>query len=318
MSDIALEQQSDLDFTRARSRALVNEIQHFLAPEESSLLSFFEVKRILKPGNEVYLGMTTVPLKSIVGSEGRYSDFDNHFFPKNLHLKKRWQSIDQANLQDISLPAIKLYELGGLYFVRDGNHRVSVAKSKGTEFIDAEVTVLNSEIKLAPGETSLQSLLQQVISYEKRSFYAETAFGDITDCWDMDFSTPGQYDVIYNHINTHRYYCDQQRRLAGLPELTVVEGVRAWYAEVYAPVVNVIQNQRLLAAFIKGRTVSDLYVWLIRYWDDLKQKFGDDYSLEVAAQEFRAEFHESFLTKIRKSFAKITKSACKSKNNDVK
>jgi hypothetical protein len=39
-------------------------------------------------------------------------------------------------LQDITLPSILLYEIGGVYFVRDGNHRVSVAKIKGVEFID--------------------------------------------------------------------------------------------------------------------------------------------------------------------------------------
>ena len=305
MNDTAMEQQSESDFTRARSHALVNEIQHFLTPEETNLLSFYEVKRILKPGNEVYLGMRVVPLTQIVGSEGRYSDFDNHFFPKNLHLKKRWQSIDQANLQDVILPPIKLYELGGLYFVRDGNHRVSVAKSRGIEFIDAEVTALNSEIKLDAGvANNHRSLLREVIDYEKRSFYGETAFGDITDCWDLDFSTPGQYDVINSHIHTHLYYRDQQQRLSGLPQLTVVEGVRAWFVDVYSPVIKVIQEKKLLASF-KGRTAGDLYVWLIRYWDDLKHKFGNDYSLEVAAQEFRAEFKESFFTKISKFFKKF-------------
>jgi hypothetical protein len=261
--------------------------------------------------------MKVVPLTQIVGSEGRYSDFDNHFFPKNLHLKKRWQSIDQANMQDVILPPIKLYELGGLYFVRDGNHRVSVAKSRGIEFIDAEVTALNSEIKLDPGvANNHRSLLREVLDYEKRSFYGETAFGDITDCWDLDFSTPGQYDVIHSHIHTHRYYRDQQQRLAGLPHLTVVEGIRAWFADVYSPVIKVIDDDKLLASF-KGRTAGDLYVWLIRYWDDLKHKFGNDYSLEVAAQEFRAEFKESFFTKIRKFIKKFTEKTCTPNDSGV-
>jgi hypothetical protein len=293
MADIALEQQSDADFSRAHGAALVNELQHFLHPEEATLLSFYEVKRMLRPGNEVYLGMKVVPLASIVGSEGRYSDFDNHFFPKNAHLKKRWQSIDQANMLDVTLPPIQLYELGGLYFVRDGNHRVSVAKSRGIEFIDAEVTALNSEIRLGAAiANNPRTLLTQVINWEKRNFYAETAFGDITDCWDLDFSTVGQYDVIHNHIHTHLFYRDQGQRLKGLPQLTFVEGLQSWYTNVYRPVIQVIRQQRLLRHF-RGRTPSDLYVWFIRFWDDLKQKWGSDFALETAAQKFKEQFRET-------------------------
>jgi hypothetical protein len=305
MSNTTLEQQSESDFAHARGLALVNGVQHLLNPEEANLLSLYEVKRMLKPANEVYLGMKTVAIDSIVGSEGRYGDFDNHFFPKSMHLKKRWQSIDKANLQDVILPAIQLYELGGLYFVRDGNHRVSVARAKGVEFIDAEVTSLISEIRLDRGRSfNHRDLLAQVLDHEKRSFYMETAFGDITDCWDLDFSTPGQYDVIFNHINTHRFYKDQENRLAGRPHLSVVEGVLSWYRTVYSPLIAVIKKERLLFGF-KGRTASDLYVWLIRYWDSLKQKFGNDYPLEEAVSEFNETFLESRRWSLKKLLKKL-------------
>ena len=75
-------QRSEEDFSKARNKALFNELQHFLVPDESKLLSFTEIKQMLKPQNEVYKGMEAVPVKNIVGSEGRYHDFDNHFFPK--------------------------------------------------------------------------------------------------------------------------------------------------------------------------------------------------------------------------------------------
>ena len=88
-----LDIQADEDFSKARSKALINDIQHFLNPEESQLLSFTDVKKMLRPSGEVYQGMQVVPVELIAGSEGRYKDFDNHFFPKNIHLKKRWMSI---------------------------------------------------------------------------------------------------------------------------------------------------------------------------------------------------------------------------------
>ena len=160
--DQTLIQQSENDFLKARNKALFNELQHFLNPEESKLLSFSEVKDLLKPKGEVYMGMQVVPVSLIVGSEGRYHDFDNHFFPKSMHLKNRWESIDRAHLTDVILPPIILYEIGGLYFVRDGNHRVSVAKAQGVENIDAEVISLKSEIKLKPG-WSEKRILKQVI-----------------------------------------------------------------------------------------------------------------------------------------------------------
>ncbi|HOT62575.1 MAG TPA: transcriptional regulator, partial [Treponemataceae bacterium] len=197
--------QAGEDFARARNKALLNEIQNFMNPDKRRLLSFHDVKQILRPKNEVYAGMQTVPIDRIVGSEGRYQDFDRHFLPRTSNLRQRWERVDAARLTDVILPPIQLYEIGGLYFVRDGNHRVSVAKAQGVEFIDAEVISLQSEIKLRSGITA-DKLLSEIIKYEKRVFYAETDFGDLTDYWDLDFTTPGQYDVIYNHILVHKYF----------------------------------------------------------------------------------------------------------------
>ena len=77
----------------------------------------------------------------------------------------RWMRVDVAHYQDIILPPIKIFEIGGVYFVRDGNHRVSVAKAKGGEFIDAEVTSLTSAIAITP-EMSLDQLREAVIDFE--------------------------------------------------------------------------------------------------------------------------------------------------------
>ena len=284
--------QSEEDFFKARNKALFNEIQHFLNPEESRLLSLTDMKKMLKPTGEVYQGMKEVPVNLIVGSEGRYHDFDNHFFPKNAHLKNRWASIDQAHLQDVVLPPVKLYELGGVYFVRDGNHRVSVAKSKGIECVDAEVVSLQSELKLKPGSTQKQ-MMQQVIQYEKRVFYAETAFGDITDYWNLDFSVTGQYDVIFHHLLIHKYYINQNQS----DEISMQEAILSWFNTVYMPVINTIKRQHIMRRF-KHRTPADMYVWIIKYWDDLKKKFGNDVSLDQAAEDFTKKFGTNSLRKL--------------------
>ncbi len=282
--------QTEEDFSRARNKALFNEIQHFLNPTETQLLSFTDIKSWLKPKNEVYIGMQEVLVDYIAGSEGRYHDFDNHFFPKNLHLKSRWKSIDAARLTDVILPPIKLYEIGGLYFVRDGNHRVSVARTQGLMYIDAEVTSLQSEIKLRPGMSKKQ-ILKRVIEYEKRMFYAETAFGDITDYWDLDFSSPGQYDVVYNHIQVHKNYKSKTQNI------DKVEAVLSWYEEVYIPIITILKKESIMTKF-KKRTTGDMYVWLLKYWQELQTKFGDDVSLDAAALDFKNMHKKNVITEI--------------------
>ena len=111
--------QTEEDFNRAKNKAFFNEIQHFLSPEEASLISLNDVKQMLKPTNETYIGMKVIPIEKIVGSEGRYNDFDNRFFPKSSHLKNRWEHVDQAAIESIDLPPIKVYEIAGLYFVTE-------------------------------------------------------------------------------------------------------------------------------------------------------------------------------------------------------
>ena len=293
MSTMNFAAQTSDDFNRAKTKAIVNEIQHFLKPDEAKLISFYDLKELLHPDNETYVGMKTVPVASIVGSEGRYNDFDNMFFPKRSHLKNRWESIDRAHLQNIILPPISLYEIGGLYFVRDGNHRVSVARARGIEFIDAEVISLRTEIRLKPGYT-MKYLLKQIIQYEKRVFYSETAFGDITDDWSLDFTTAGQYDVIYNHILTHKYY----KNLNNIEEISLTDSIMSWYNTVYMPVVDTIYRHRLMKAF-RHRTVSDLYVWLLKYWEDFKAKYGEDTPLDSVAENF-GETGDSFFAKIER------------------
>ena len=155
--------QSEEDFNKAHTKAFINEIQHLLSPEEASLISLNDVKQMIKSNAETYIGMKVIPIDKIIGSEGRYKDFDNRFFPKSTHLKNRWHHVDEAAIKDITLPPIKVYELAGLYFVRDGNHRVSVAKARGTEFIDAEVVSLQSEIKLKKAD-SLKEISKQIIN----------------------------------------------------------------------------------------------------------------------------------------------------------
>ena len=279
--------QASDDFNRARNKATLSRIQHFMNADRDRLLSFNDVKEILKPGNQVYRGMQAVPVNRIVGSEGRYRDFNKYFLPRSEFLRARWEMVDRANIKDIPLPAIQLYEIGGVYFVRDGNHRVSVARSQGGEEIDAEVTSLSTEIKINPGMT-VDGLREALIEYEKKIFYEKTSFGKLTGDSELDFTQPGSYDVIYNHILVHKYYLNQSRET----ELPFEEALVSWYNNVYCPIIKIINDDMYRVNF-PGRSPSDLYVWIVKHWDYLKKENGVHYSVADAARDFSAKYGNS-------------------------
>ncbi len=76
----------------------------------------------------------------IVGSTGKNEWFDEEFIPLRGASLQRWKRIDRAFRLGLELPPVSLYQLGGVYFVHDGHHRVSVARFHGVERMDAEVT----------------------------------------------------------------------------------------------------------------------------------------------------------------------------------
>jgi len=280
-------QQASQDFNRARNRAVLSRIQHFLNPDKDKLLSLNDVKEILKPRNEVYRGMQAVPISKIVGSEGRYRDFNKYFFPRREFLRTRWESVDLAQIRDIPLPAILLYEIGGVYFVRDGNHRVSVARSQGGEDIDAEVISLATEIKINPSMT-VEELKSAVVGYEKKIFYEKTSFEKLTGDAKLNFTSPGCYDAIYNHILVHKYYLNENLH----HELPFAEALISWYNNVYCPIIKIIDEDMLCLNF-PGRTPSDLYVWIVKHWDSLKEKNGVHYSVADASRDFSSKYGNS-------------------------
>ena len=141
---IDIAEQVDADFTRALRSSFVHRIGARLLGNPSSCLapSFDEAARALGARNKRRLGRRIVAVEKIVGSVGRFKDFDQDFLPLRRGLGERWKRVDRAFHRGVDLPAVELYELGGSYFVVDGNHRVSVARYQGVRWIEAEVTHL--------------------------------------------------------------------------------------------------------------------------------------------------------------------------------
>ncbi len=110
-----------------------------MSGQPSALLSYDEIKEKLHIGGPIYRGVKTVRVDQIAGSLNRYQDFDRVFLPASDTLAQRWQSVNRAFYQEISLPPVVLYKVGQVYFVVDGHHRVSVTHEQGQIYIEAEV-----------------------------------------------------------------------------------------------------------------------------------------------------------------------------------
>jgi hypothetical protein len=139
-----LEDQVDLDFTIARRRARLGRLKTLLRGTRSTLLSSDEIRRIVPASGATYRGRRTVELSRIVGSVGKYEQFDQNFMPLSRASPEKWKRIDRVFRLGQELPPVSLLGLGGDYFVNDGHHRVSVARFHGVEWIDAEVTECKS------------------------------------------------------------------------------------------------------------------------------------------------------------------------------
>ncbi len=245
------------------------------------MLSLEEVRSRLRVRGQRWLGFQSIPLHGIIGSEGRYDDFDRAFLPRSDTLKHRWANIDHAIEHAIELPPVELYKLSDVYFVRDGNHRVSVARQRRQLFIDAYVTELIVDVPLEP-ELSMRDLL---LKEEYSDFLEWTELHSLRPDQRIEFSELGRYLDLVQHINVHRYYLGQAHQR----EVSLAEAVASWYDNVYMLIVEVIRSDRVLKRF-RGRTEADLYCWIMQHRWYMREHIGTDPGPECATRAYVTHF----------------------------
>jgi hypothetical protein len=271
------------DYERAQHQAFLNKLRALLfgRTEELRLLSFDEVREKIGWDLETYIGMREVPIEAIVGSVGRYQDFDREFLPVQRATSQRWKSIDRAYYEHVDLPPVQLYKVGDAYFVKDGNHRVSVARERGVHYIDAEVIECRPKIALAPTVTAddLETM------GECAAFLKWSELDRLRPDQDICLTTPGGYNQLREHISVHRYYLGIERR-APVPPL---QAVASWYDNVYVPVVRIIRDEKVLDRFPR-RTEADLYLWIMDHLYYLREQATGDVREEEAVSDFAERF----------------------------
>jgi hypothetical protein len=268
--------QAAHDFDRALNKSFWRKIRNWITRKNNELLPFDEVRDKLPIQGQHYVGMEQVPVEKIVGSLGRYRDFDRAFLPKQKKTRERWISIDMAHYGMVNLPPVELFKIGDIYFVKDGNHRVSVARDRGQLFVDAYVTEIDIPVTLSPDITADDL----VAKGEYAEFLMKTKLDVLRPGANLESRIPGQCERLLEHIDVHRWYLGENSKR----EIPYAEAVVSWYDHVYTPVVEVFRQQGQTQSFPKF-SESDLYLWVMEYQAYVREAYRE----EVSGDELPAE-----------------------------
>jgi hypothetical protein len=272
--------QAERDFNEARWQAFLNDVSAYLRRRPNELLSFDAVRSSLPIYGQSYRGVKEVPVDKIVGTTtNRYADFDRAFLPSQARTKSRWKAIDELRLRDVNLPPIQLYQVGDSYFVRDGHHRVSVARQMGQAYIDAEVIEMQTRRPLTTNLKRLDPSQVQALG-EYASFLEKTLLDKLRPDVNIEFSQPGGYARLLEHIVVHQYFLGLDYRR----DVSWEEAVTDWYDYVYMPIISITRERRVLTEF-SGRTEADLYLWITDHHWSLNQQELRDHKYDVGFDE---------------------------------
>jgi hypothetical protein len=239
------------DFSRARRARLLADIGRRLRREPDDvalMLPFEEVVEALGRTGQHDLGLQVVPLDRIVGSVDRSVDFDRGLRPTSARLRSRWERIAAAQRRGEALPPVSLYKVGDLYFVRDGHHRVSVAKSLGRSDIDAYVVEVSTRIPLT--ENTLVSDLP--LKDHERLFRERVPLPPDARAR-IELSDPWDYGLLAEAVEAWGFRAMQHRGTY----MDRGEVARHWFQEEYEPVAELLRAGDLMA---EGETETEAYM----------------------------------------------------------
>jgi hypothetical protein len=230
------------DFLRARRSQTLARLARRLrrTPGDVDLiLPFEEVVAALGRTGEHSLGLQAVALDSIVGTVDRMTGFDRSFRPTSGRLRPRWERVAGARRRGESLPPVSLYRVGELHFVRDGHHRVSVARALGQDPIDAFVTEVQTRLG-ADREIRLSDL---PLKSHERLFRERVPLGPDelarvrpSDGWSFASLAEGVEAWGFRAMQERGEFMDR------------AQVAREWFAHDYLPVVEMLREADLLGA----------------------------------------------------------------------
>jgi len=284
------------DFERARHRSNWNRVLAFFKGKPSLLLPFDLVRSQIEVRSVAYEGIREIDIESVIGSVNRYHEFDREFLPKTEISADRWSSVRRMFDSDVGFPAIKVYQVGEAFFVVDGNHRVSVARQLRMKTIEAEVVRYRTNVPIDK-KTNIADL---IIKKEYSDFLKQTRLDMLRPQQNIEFTRPGRYATILEHIDKRRYFLGLELRR----EISYEEAVESWYDSLYRPLLEIFDQDAILKRFPR-RTAADLYVWVTNHLYFLRERFGDDVGLATAAKGLRTSKLPSFPSALFARFPRL-------------
>lgn len=265
-----LDIQSVQDFQAARLQAAVELMRSALAGKSADLLSYEDVRERLRAKETNQRTLKNIPLDAIVGSVGRYTDFTRSFFPRQEKDEDRWARVRMQVEGSEGLPPIEAYQLGDVYFIIDGNHRVSVARSLGATHIEGYVTYVHASVPLSASADA-----DELIVAERYAHFLETTrLNQTFPVIDLSMSVAGNYRVLDERIRVHQEWMGTG--------VSYQDAAVSWYKKVYKPVVKIIRQRGMLRDF-PDRTETDLYVWIVEHRQELAEGMSWSLDHEMAA-----------------------------------
>jgi hypothetical protein len=266
------ETDAQFDFSRARRRRALSRLANRLRGVPSDLnviLPFEEVVEALGYRGERYLGLQVISLDSIVGSVDRSRDFDRRFMPTTGRVRSRWERIATATRRGEEIPPIDVYRIGELHFVKDGHHRVSVARALGFKVVDAYVT----EVLTAVGADRAITLKDLPLKSHERLFWERVPLPpearkriQLSDEW--------RYASLAEGVEAWGFRLMQSRG----EFMTREEVAEAWFQEEYAPVVEMLKEADLIGrgteteAYMRVATLRYLLLRTHEWYDEVIER----------------------------------------------
>lgn len=282
--------KSESEFSNARLKGFLQVIMGLIRGHNMHLLSFTDVVEKLRLKQSIYLGLQDIAVKNIAGSTGRYEDFTRTFLPRSSdkRAKERWRNIYTRAVTGKGFPPIDVYKIDQVYFVKDGNHRVSVARELGWETVQAFVTELPTPISLRPDVKPDDLLTKGEYAWFLQQTQLDETRPDSKE--KIDFSEPGGYQRLLKHIELHRYLMHLEQDPQGDEPISLPDAAADWYDNVFLPMIVQVQESDIISHF-PGRSESDLYMWLIRH----QARLSEQYNL---AQDNLPEMAKEFLESV--------------------
>lgn len=282
-------------FEQARRQADIDLLTGRLTGRDTRLLPFEVIRRNLRQQSPLYRGIHHVPLDKIVGSAGRYNEMTRRFLPLTNSMKERWINVTALAMSE-GWPPVDLYKVGDVFFVKDGNHRISAARQLGYPNIEAHVWEFPEEIFIGPND-KLDDIL---IRFSDRDFMERTGLDQRIPNHGIRFTTSGRYSELLAQIEELRHILS----LIDEREIPFEEAVDLWYEMIYLPTVQIIRESNLLSAF-PGRTEADLFVWLSTHRDHLREAYGEYEHLADLAQKLVDIYGEKPVAKVRRRVKRL-------------